>query len=193
MRSYALYRIASTIHFLLFFFISILAFDFTLPSRLILLIAVLNDAATLVISVDNARINKRPDKWRLGQLITLSFILGFLLCCISYAHFIVGKYYFELDPGVLETVMYLQISSSPHFVIFSTRLIDPFWKNMPSALFMIAIIGTQIIALFMSVYGVDVLKATAMYVQFSLIYLAAGHGVLPSYPSLSSPLCCLIS
>ncbi|KAJ3258619.1 hypothetical protein HK103_003407, partial [Boothiomyces macroporosus] len=61
MRSYALYRIASTVHFLLFFFISILAFNFALPDRLILLIAVLNDAATLVIAVDNARISKRPD------------------------------------------------------------------------------------------------------------------------------------
>ncbi|KAJ3272789.1 hypothetical protein HDV01_005217, partial [Terramyces sp. JEL0728] len=43
MRSYALYRIASTIHFLLFFFISILVYNFALPDRLILLIAVLND------------------------------------------------------------------------------------------------------------------------------------------------------
>ncbi|KAJ3329945.1 hypothetical protein HDU91_003724, partial [Kappamyces sp. JEL0680] len=65
MRSYALYRIASTIHFLLFFFISILAYGFALPDILIIMIAVLNDAATLVIAVDNARISKRPDKWRL--------------------------------------------------------------------------------------------------------------------------------
>jgi H+-transporting ATPase len=175
MRSYALYRIASTIHFLLFFFFSILVYDFILPSRLILLIAVLNDAATLVISVDNARINRQPDKWRLGQLIFMSFLLGGLLCAISFAHFLVGRNYFDLDPAVLQTVMYLQISSSPHFVIFSTRLVDPFYKNMPSALFIIAIIGTQIIALFMSVYGVEVLDATAMY--FFLSYLLVdGHG-----------------
>jgi H+-transporting ATPase len=171
MRSYALYRIASTIHFLLFFFFSILVFNFTLPSRLILLIAVLNDAATLVISVDNARINKRPDKWRLGQLLFLSTVLGGLLCAISYGHFLVAKDVFGVDNtdpdgegSVLKTIMYLQISSSPHFVIFSTRLIDPFWKNIPSPLFLIAIIGTQIIALFMSVYGVDFLQAKPMYV-----------------------------
>jgi H+-transporting ATPase len=35
MRSYALYRIASTIHFLLFFFISILVYDFTLYASLV--------------------------------------------------------------------------------------------------------------------------------------------------------------
>jgi H+-transporting ATPase len=159
MRSYALYRISSTIHFLLFFFLSILAFDFILPNRLILMIAVLNDAATLVIAIDNARISKRPDKWRLGQLMTLSFILGFLLMVISFAHFFVLKSYFDAteEPLMayrkLQTAMYLQISSCPHFVIFSTRVTTWWWKNKPSFTFLASIIGTQIVAMFMAVYG----------------------------------------
>ncbi|KAJ3032463.1 hypothetical protein HDV00_007511 [Rhizophlyctis rosea] len=171
MRSYALYRIASTIHFLLFFFITILVWDFSLPDRLILMIAVLNDAATLVISVDNARINKRPDKWRLGQLLSLSFILGILLMVISFGHFfvarhIVGKNYEDVDSGegkeIIQTIMYLQISSCPHFVIFSTRLETWFFKNVPSWIFMAAIIGTQIIAMFMAIFGVHDLEAHAI-------------------------------
>lgn len=162
MRSYALYRIASTIHFLLFFFISILAFDFTLPDRLVLLICVLNDAATLVISVDNARINKRPDKWRLGQLLSLSFILGFLLMIISFAHFFVARDAFGLDKHTVQTIMYLQISSCPHFVIFSTRVETWFWKSMPSLLFIVAIGGTQVFAMLMSIYGVEFFEAVPM-------------------------------
>ncbi|KAI9096665.1 hypothetical protein DFS34DRAFT_581197 [Phlyctochytrium arcticum] len=162
MRSYALYRIASTIHFLLFFFISILAYNFALPDRLILLICVLNDAATLVISVDNARISKRPDKWRLGQLLSLSFVLGFLLMIISFVHFWIAKYHFKVDPHVLQTIMYLQISSCPHFVIFSTRLETYFWKSVPSFVFLFAILGTQVIAMIMSVYGVEFFEATAI-------------------------------
>jgi H+-transporting ATPase len=179
MRSYALYRIASTIHFLLFFFISIIVYDFSLPDRLILLIAVLNDAATLVISVDNARISKRSDKWRLGQLLTLSFILGALLMIISFGHFWVAKIYypytfpFEKDPitghilenenylnyQILQTIMYLQISSCPHFVIFSTRLGTWWWKSMPSLVFLIAIIGTQVIAGAITLWGPTFLEA----------------------------------
>jgi H+-transporting ATPase len=174
MRSYALYRIASTIHFLLFFFFSILIFQFTLPNRLILLIAVLNDAATLVISVDNARINKRPDKWRLGQLITLSFILGVLLCAISYGHFFVAKDVFGIAPTDprMETIMYLQISSCPHFVIFSTRLTAPFYKNMPSWTFIIAIAGTQIFAMFMSIYGFEAFSAVPIGWPWALSIMA---------------------
>ncbi|KAI8911846.1 hypothetical protein EDD86DRAFT_269559 [Gorgonomyces haynaldii] len=160
MRSYALYRIASTIHFLLFFFISIIAYDFILPTRLILMICVLNDAATLVISVDNAKISKRPDKWRLGQLIFLSFVLGLLLMGISFAHFFVARPYVTLQQ--LETIMYLNISSAPHFVIFSTRLATWWWANLPSWTFFTAIMGTQVIAMLMSIFGVEALQATAI-------------------------------
>ena len=172
MRSYALYRIASTIHFLLFFFISILAYNFTIPDRLILMIAVLNDAATLVIAVDNARISKRPDKWRLGQLLSLSFVLGFLLMCFSFAHFYVAKsmYPFQVtgttpaigdaeNYGIVQTIMYLQISAAPHFVIFSTRLGTWWWKSAPSLFFLVAIIGTQIVAGIICLTGPEFLEA----------------------------------
>ncbi|KAJ3076582.1 hypothetical protein HDU98_002102 [Podochytrium sp. JEL0797] len=150
MRSYALYRIASTIHFLLFFFLSICTYGFSLPPRLILMIAVLNDVATLVISVDNAQISQRPDKWRLGQqwrlgqLITMSFP-----SCSGSSSF-------------LQTIMYLQISSCPHFVIFSTRLPGYFYENSPSWVFILAVAGTQVFAMFMSVFGIRGLDATAI-------------------------------
>jgi H+-transporting ATPase len=170
MRSYALYRIASTIHFLLFFFISILVYGFVLPDLLIIMIAVLNDAATLVIAVDNAKISERPDKWRLGQLLSLSFVLGFLLMLVSFAHFFVAKAMYPFDAThheivnlenlkYVQTIMYLQISSCPHFVIFSTRLGTWWWKSAPSWFFSIAIIGTQIIAGAITLWGPSWLEA----------------------------------
>lgn len=161
MRSYALYRIASTIHFLLFFFIVILGYQFQLPSMLLIMIALLNDAATLVIAFDNAKINQRPDKWRIGQLLFLSFVLGFLLTLISLGHFYVGRY-MNLTTWQLHSVIYLNVSSCPHFVIFSTRLTTYFWKNIPSWTFIIAVGGTQVIAMFMAVYGVERFEAAPM-------------------------------
>ncbi|KAF0440732.1 H+-ATPase [Gigaspora margarita] len=154
MRSYALYRITSTVHFLLFFFCIILAKDWTLPAVLLILIAMLNDAATLVISVDNAQVSGSPDKWRIGQLITLSIILGIILTMFSFAHFFIFSYVIKVTQGQLYTVMYLHISSAPHFVIFSTRLTGYFWEVLPSPLFVISIFGTQIFAMFMSIFGV---------------------------------------
>ncbi|OZJ02639.1 hypothetical protein BZG36_04166 [Bifiguratus adelaidae] len=154
LRSYALYRIASTIHFLLFFFLITVIEDWHMPAILLIMICVLNDAATLVIAVDNTEISDKPDKWRLGQLLTLSCVLAICLAALSFATFFIARDLFKVDPYVLHSIMYLHISSAPHFVIFSTRVPGHWFKNMPSVTFSIVIIGTQILALFFSVYGV---------------------------------------
>ncbi|KAF9197880.1 hypothetical protein BGZ49_001491 [Haplosporangium sp. Z 27] len=178
MRSYALYRITSTIHFLIFFFVVVLVYDWTLPAKLLILICILNDAATLVIAVDNAQVSTKPDKWRVGQLIFVSCFLGLLLTGLSFGHF----YYFwsvkgyvphpEADGDLvdrrLDSIMYLHISSAPHFLIFSTRLTGYFWENIPSLLFIVVIVGTQVVALLMVFFGwltpaVPILQALAVF------------------------------
>jgi len=171
-----LYRITSTVHFLIYFFFSISVLQFSLPAILIVMIALLNDAATLVISVDNAAINSVPDKWRLGQLLTISVILGILLTGSSFAHYFIARvclrvdvpfcahylYFFffnnfqdvfHLCRAQIENIIYLQVSSCPHFMIFGTRVQDHFWTNVPSPVFIVAIVGTQIFAMFVSIYG----------------------------------------
>ncbi|KAF9183744.1 hypothetical protein BGZ51_006494 [Haplosporangium sp. Z 767] len=162
MRSYALYRITSTVHFLMFFFVVVMAYDWSLPAHLLILICILNDLATLVIAVDNAQISAHPDKWRIGQLITMSVVLGICLTALSFAHFYVFWFVFGYEPldmkapedkRQLESIMYLHISSAPHFVIFSTRLTGYFWENLPSPVFTVVIFGTQIIALLMVIFG----------------------------------------
>ncbi|KAI8358369.1 H(+)-ATPase [Mortierella sp. GBAus27b] len=156
MRSYALYRITSTVHFLIFFFCITLAEGWHMKPILLILICILNDAATLVISVDNAKISAHPDKWRIGQLIFLSVVLGVLLTGLSFGHFYVARDVFNVTGKQLEAIMYLHISSAPHFVIFSTRLSGFFWENMPSPIFFIAVMGTQVFAMLICVYGIIV-------------------------------------
>ncbi|KAG0077336.1 H(+)-ATPase [Linnemannia elongata] len=175
MRSYALYRITSTVHFLMFFFCITMALKWHMKPILLILICILNDAATLVISVDNAKISAYPDKWRIGQLIFLSVVLGALLTALSFAHFFVADRVFHVSAAKLEAIMYLHISSAPHFVIFSTRLSGYFWENMPSPIFFIAVMGTQVFAMLICVYGVIVGEAigwgwgTAV-IAISLVY-----------------------
>ncbi|OMH84564.1 putative cation-transporting ATPase [Zancudomyces culisetae] len=165
MRSYALYRIASTVHFLLFFFTVTLAYGWQMNPLLLILICVLNDAATLVIAVDNTQVSQRPDKWRIGQLITLSIILGALLCILTYAVFFTAHFGFdipipskvfkrEFDDKRMQSIVYLNISSAPHFVIFSTRLGGFFWESLPSVLFTVVILATQVVATFLVAFGI---------------------------------------
>ncbi|KAJ9089063.1 hypothetical protein DSO57_1016683 [Entomophthora muscae] len=165
MRSYAIYRITSTIHILIFFFIIILWRQWHMNEILLIFIAVLNDLATIVIAFDNAQISQRPDKWRIGQLIFMSILLGSLLTVLSFAHFFIGINYLGFVEnhdklGELQTMMYLHISSAPHFVIFSTRLAGFFWEKLPSWFFFLAIMLTQVLALIMSVTGIPTIMVS---------------------------------
>ncbi|KAJ3375560.1 hypothetical protein GGF31_004679 [Allomyces arbusculus] len=186
MRSYAIYRITSTIHFLIFFFLAIIIYDFTLPNRLIILIAVLNDAATLVIAIDNAKISYRPDKWRIGQLIFMSTVLGILLTIASFGHLWAAMAHWPTEPletveGVATTihsVMYLQISSCPHFVIFSTRVGTYFWKSLPGLWFTLAVGGTQVFAMFMCIFGWEDMEAKAIGPAWGIGIMAVSLGYM---------------
>jgi H+-transporting ATPase len=65
----------------------------------------------LVIAVDNTEISERPDKWRIGQLLTMSAVLALMLTVLSFAHFYIARDYFKVTPNELHSIMYLHISS----------------------------------------------------------------------------------
>ncbi|KAG1472104.1 hypothetical protein G6F56_001741 [Rhizopus delemar] len=153
LQSYALYRISSTIHFLIFFFIITLAENWQMPPIFLILISVLNDAATMIMTVDNVTISKHPNTWRLRLLVVLSTVLAFFLSLVSFAHFYMFRDVIKVTSGQLSTVMYLHISAAPHFIIFSTRTDGYCWKSLPSWSFTLVVLGTQMIALILSVYG----------------------------------------
>lgn len=96
-----------------------------------------------------------------------------MLTASSFAHYFIGKHVFDLSEEELYSVIYLQVfafsplsffhcqlisdkkvSSCPHFMIFGTRVTQPFWTNKPSLSFFCAIVGTQIFAMFFAIYGV---------------------------------------
>ena len=118
LQSYALYRITSTIHFLLFFFVITLAEDWKMPPVFLILISLLNDAATLIMAVDNVSISHSPNMWRLRLMIVLSFVLAIALSLFSFAHFYIFRDVLHVTPGELSTIMYLHISSGKRIFTF---------------------------------------------------------------------------
>ncbi|CEP09786.1 hypothetical protein [Parasitella parasitica] len=131
LQSYALYRITSTIHFLIFFFVITLAEDWKMPPVFLILISLLNDAATLIMAVDSVSISHSPNMWRLRLLLALSCVLAVALAGCSFAHFYIFRDVLHVSPGELSSIMYLHISS----------------------VFTAIVLGTQVIALILSVYG----------------------------------------
>ena len=168
MRSYTLYRITATIQFVLFFFITILAFDWAVDPILVLVLTFMNDATTIALSVDRTLISMQPDKWQIGQISLLAVCMGGLLAGEALAFFLVARYAFDVPDDELEGIMYLHLSMAANFIILSTRLPAPMYKQAPSWQLAIAIILAQIGAFTIAKTGA---LSDSMYVVASSLLL----------------------
>jgi H+-transporting ATPase len=155
MTSYAIYRIAETIRVLLFMTLSILVFNFyPVTAVMIVLLALLNDGAILSIAYDRVHYSNDPEKWNMRTVLGLSTILGVAGVISSFGMFYLAERIFKLDQATIQTLMYLKLSVAGHLTIFITRTRGRFWSIRPSKILLGAVLGTQLVATLISVYGV---------------------------------------
>jgi len=154
MLSYAIYRIAETLAVLIFMTLSILIFNFyPLTAAMIVMLALLNDGAILSIAFDRVRYNQNPEAWNMPMVLGISTVLGIIGVIAAFGLFYLGERVFHLDHDRLQSMMYLMLSVSGHMTIFLTRTRGPLWSTEPSPILMLAVLGTQILATFITVYG----------------------------------------
>lgn len=154
MNSYAIYRIAETLRVLLFMTLSILIFNFyPLTAVMIVMLALLNDGAILSISFDNVCYKNQPEAWNMRIVLGIATVLGILGPIAAFILFYLGDRVFDLDHQHLQPMMYLLLSVAGHMTIFLTRTHGPFWSIPPATILWVAVLGTQIIATFIAVYG----------------------------------------
>jgi H+-transporting ATPase len=155
MNSYAIYRIAETLGVLLFMTLSILIFNFyPLTAVMIVMLALLNDAAILSIAYDNVHYKNKPESWNMHMVLGVATVVGVIGVADSFGLFYLGERVFHLDQAVIQTLIYLKLSVSGHFKIFQTRTRGPFWSIRPARILLVAVFSTQIIATLIAVYGV---------------------------------------
>jgi H+-transporting ATPase len=155
MNSYAIYRIAETIRILLFMTFSILVFNFyPVTALMIVLLALLNDGAILSIAYDRVHYADQPEKWEMRNVLGIATILGFVGVIATFGLFYLVERVFKLTPEMAQTLMYLKLSVAGHLTIFVTRTKGPFWSIKPSRILLGAVLGTQLFATLISVYGI---------------------------------------
>ncbi len=164
MTNYAIYRIAETIRVLLFLSVVILAFNiYPVTAIMIVLLAILNDGAILTIAYDNVHYSNRPQVWNMRSVMGIATILGVYGVIESFGLFYLGKTALHLDSGVLQTLMYLKFSVAGHLTVFVARTRGPFWSVKPARILLLAVIGTQIVATLIAVYGLFMPPLTWTY------------------------------
>ncbi|GAA4658747.1 plasma-membrane proton-efflux P-type ATPase [Arthrobacter cryoconiti] len=154
MNSYAMYRIAETLRVLLFVTGSILVFNFfPVTAIMIVMLALLNDGAILSIAYDNVHFKMKPEVWNMRMVLGIATVLGVVGPIAAFSLFYLGERVFALDRPHLQTMMYLMLSVAGHLTIFLTRTRGPFWSIRPAPIVWMAVLGTQIVATLIAVYG----------------------------------------
>src|SRR5664280_2718532 len=154
MNSYAIYRIAETLRVLLFMTLAILVFNFyPVTAVMIVMLALLNDGAILSIAYDNVHYKDQPEAWNMRMVLGISTVLGIIGVVSAFGLFYLGERVFHIDRAHIQTLMYLKLSVAGHLTIFLTRTRGPFWSIRPARILWIAVLGTQIIATLIAVYG----------------------------------------
>jgi H+-transporting ATPase len=155
MNSYAIYRIAETLRVLLFMTLAILIFNFyPLTAVMIVMLALLNDGAILSIAYDNVHYKDKPEAWNMRMVLGVATVLGVLGPVAAFGLFYLGDRVYHLDRPHVQTLMYLMLSVAGHLTIFLTRTRGPFWSTRPANILILAVLGTQIVATLIAVYGV---------------------------------------
>ena len=154
MNSYAIYRIAETLRVLLFMTAAILIFNFyPLTAVMIVMLALLNDGAILSIAYDNVHYKDEPEAWNMRLVLGIASVLGIVGPIAAFGLFYLGDRVFHLDRPHLQPMMYLMLSVAGHLTIFLTRTRGPFWSIRPAKILWMAVLGTQIVATLIAVYG----------------------------------------
>jgi H+-transporting ATPase len=154
MNNYAIYRIAETIRVLFFITLSIIIFNFyPVTAIMIVLLALLNDFAIMSIAYDRAEYAQKPSRWDMKSVLGMATFLGLVGTISSFLFFSIGISILHLTLDVLQSMMYLKLSVAGHFLIFITRTKGHFWSYMPSNILLAAVLGTQIVATIIAVYG----------------------------------------
>ncbi|MEM1243390.1 MAG: plasma-membrane proton-efflux P-type ATPase [Pseudomonadota bacterium] len=155
MASYVNYRIAMTINIMGFVVIASIYYGFfPLTALMLIALALLDDIPIMTIAYDNVTVDPQPIKWEMGHVLTISSILGLVAVVQSFVMLYIGNNVFNLQQPALQTMMFLQLVAGGHLLLFVVRTNRSLWKSpYPNSKLFTAIVGTQIIAIFMCGLG----------------------------------------
>lgn len=158
LRSYVMYRIASTIHIVLSLSLIVFISNCEIYSIFIVLLALFNDLTMLPIAYDRQQASAQPEVTNISHILIMSFVLGvtqtiftMLWTFVSYR---TGFFYSDFDifscPMSAQNGVWVELTISTELLIFSTRTPKLFFNSiLPSPWLVFSVLlGTIIISVF---------------------------------------------
>jgi len=174
MKSYSIYRIAETIRIILFMTLSIVVFNFyPITALMIILLALLNDIPILTIAYDNTRVDRRPVRWNMYELLFLSSVLGIAGVIASFLLFYLLRRY-GLSDTLIQSLIFTKLVVAGHTTIFVTRKEGWLWqKPYPSAPLLHASFWSAAAGTLFAVYGIFIAPIGWKYAGLIWLYALA--------------------
>ena len=181
--SYTIYRVALTMDIMFLVVLSTIFLGFQpLTAIMIVIMSLLDDVPIMTIAYDNTAVSKKPIRWRMPRLLSVSAVLGFGSIVQSFGLLLIG--FAVLDHagasawfGItgkehLQSVMFLQLVAGGHLLLLVTRTHRWFFEPpFPSRQLAIAIVCTQALAVLMCGFGWIVPQISWTVIVWVWVYL----------------------
>ncbi len=162
--SYIYYRIAMTVNIMMVVVMVFLVYDFMpLTAIMIVFQALLDDIPIMTIAYDNVKVQNKPVRWNMHRMILFSSVMGVMALVQSFGIVALGQYWMHhpdwmavlpMDTAHIQTMLFLQLTAGGHLLFFVSRVQGSLFKPpYPSAPVLWAIMGTQVVAILMCLFG----------------------------------------
>ncbi len=174
MRSYATYRVAETLRVIFFMTLSIVIFNFyPITAIMIIVLALLNDIPIMAIAYDNTKVDKKPVRWDMREMLTVSTALGTAGVISSFLMFFILEH-FNFSVAMIQSMLFVKLIVAGHGTIYNTRIDEWFWKRpRPSWTLLGASLSSAIFGTLIGVYGLFMTPIGWKYAVYMWVYALA--------------------
>ena len=88
------------------------------------------------------------------MVLGVATVLGIIGVVFAFGLLYLGERVFHLDRAHIQTLRYLKLSVAANMTIFLKRTRGPFWSIRPAKILRFAVLGSQMAAALIAVYGV---------------------------------------
>lgn len=179
MNSYAIYRITETIRIMIFVVLAMIVFNFyPITAIMIILLAFFNDVPIMAIAYDNTELAKRPVRWNMQRVITVSTVMGVVGTLGSFLMLFLAVDWLHLSVAKVQTYIFLKMAVAGHLTLFVARsrswyFLPPF----PAPIMIWAAVSTKLAATLLCAYGLGLVTP----ISWGEIGLVWGYAIVWSF------------
>lgn len=133
MLTYTLNKIIKTLEIAIFMSVGVMLTGvFVITPLLIVLLLFTNDFVTMSIATDRVEFSRKPERWRIADLMATAAPLAALILVLSFSVFFVGRDGLHLPLVQLQTLIFVMLVFTGLGNVYLVRERRHFWRSRPS-------------------------------------------------------------